>query len=61
MEKAMKVLLLGGTGMLGHKLGNVLAPRFETYITVRRQHPALATVISSRQLIVGVAAEMVRR
>jgi dTDP-4-dehydrorhamnose reductase len=31
----MKVLILGGTGMLGHKAWQVFAPRFETYATVR--------------------------
>ena len=32
----MKVLILGGSGMLGHKLWQVLASRFDTYVTLRR-------------------------
>lgn len=32
----MKVLILGGSGMLGHKLWQVLAPRFDTYVTFRQ-------------------------
>lgn len=31
----MKVLILGGTGMLGHKLVQRLSPRHETYATIR--------------------------
>lgn len=31
----MKVLILGGSGMLGHKLWQVLASRFESYVTFR--------------------------
>ncbi|MDX6559883.1 MAG: dTDP-4-dehydrorhamnose reductase [Blastocatellia bacterium] len=36
----MKILILGGSGMLGHKLGQTLAERFETYLTFRGS-PAL--------------------
>ena len=32
----MKVLILGGSGMLGHKLWQVFASRFDTYVTLRR-------------------------
>ncbi len=32
----MRVLILGGSGMLGHKLYQVIADRFETYVTLRR-------------------------
>ena len=31
----MRVLILGGGGMLGHKLGQIYKDRFETWITVR--------------------------
>jgi dTDP-4-dehydrorhamnose reductase len=34
----MKVLVLGGGGMLGHKVFQVLQPRFETYATFRTEH-----------------------
>ena len=33
----MKVLILGGSGMLGHKLWQVLSNRFETYVTLRQR------------------------
>lgn len=33
----MKILVLGGEGMLGHKIYQVLAPRFETWVTFRGQ------------------------
>lgn len=32
----MKVLILGGSGMLGHKLGQVLTERADTYLAFRR-------------------------
>jgi dTDP-4-dehydrorhamnose reductase len=32
----MKVLVLGGSGMLGHKLWQVFAERFDTYVTLRQ-------------------------
>ena len=32
----MKVLILGGSGMLGHKLWQVFAGRFDTYVTLRQ-------------------------
>src|SRR5436305_697657 len=31
----MRVLILGGSGMLGHKLWQTLAPRFDAYVTFR--------------------------
>jgi len=34
----MKVLILGGEGMLGHKVFQVLGERFETYATFRDMH-----------------------
>lgn len=32
----MKILILGGSGMVGHKLWQVFSGRFETYVTVRQ-------------------------
>jgi len=32
----MRVLILGGAGMLGHRLWQVFRERFETYVTVRK-------------------------
>ena len=33
----MKILILGATGMLGHKLWQVFSKHFDTYATVRHQ------------------------
>jgi dTDP-4-dehydrorhamnose reductase len=35
-DEAMRILVLGGTGMLGHKLWQTLAGRFDAYVTFRR-------------------------
>ncbi|MBC8492641.1 MAG: SDR family oxidoreductase [Chloroflexi bacterium] len=32
----MKIMILGGSGMLGHKLWQVLADQFDTYVTLRQ-------------------------
>jgi dTDP-4-dehydrorhamnose reductase len=37
----MRVLILGGNGMLGHKLVQVLGREFETYTTIRREFAAV--------------------
>lgn len=34
-EKLMKVLIVGGTGMLGHKLWLIFKNRFDTFVTIR--------------------------
>ena len=38
----MRVLVLGGSGMLGHKLWQRLAPHFDTYGTFRDDFSAYA-------------------
>lgn len=38
----MRVLILGGSGLLGHKLCQILRDRFEVYATVRRDAPYYA-------------------
>src|SRR5437763_3432503 len=38
----MRVLILGGSGMLGHKLWQTLAPRFDAYVTFRGDARAYA-------------------
>jgi len=38
----MKVLIFGGSGMLGHKLWQTLSPDFDTYVTTRRDYTAYA-------------------
>lgn len=39
---APRALVLGGAGMLGHKLYQVLSPRMPTYVAVRRRASAFA-------------------
>jgi len=54
----MKVLVLGATGMLGHKLCQVFRTRFETWATARRE-PATwftSSILNGKQIIHGVEA-----
>jgi dTDP-4-dehydrorhamnose reductase len=55
----MRVLILGGSGMLGHKLWQHLAPRHETFVTFRTipsGFPALAPLDAAR-VRTGVTAD----
>ena len=51
----MKVLILGGSGMLGHKLSQVLAERFDTLATFRGS--SAVGVYYPRRIVCGVSAE----
>jgi dTDP-4-dehydrorhamnose reductase len=53
----MKVLILGGSGMLGHQLWRVLSSRFDTKATLRRLEPTLASLFDPQRITTGVAAE----
>lgn len=55
----MKVLILGGTGMLGHKACQVLASRFDVYTTVRRGADSVGRygLIDAARTIGGVSAD----
>ena len=55
----MKVLILGGSGMLGHKLSQVLAGRFDTWATFRGSFAAndSSAMIDPRRILCGVSAE----
>ena len=55
----MTVLVLGGSGMLGHRLWQTLDGRFDTYATVRKPPDGLeCTGMPGRgRMIAGVAAE----
>ncbi|GIW79186.1 MAG: NAD(P)-dependent oxidoreductase [Gemmatales bacterium] len=55
----MKVLVLGGTGMLGSKLWQVFSPQFDTYVTMRQSLEAsgLADFFDPRRTIEGIRAE----
>lgn len=53
----MKVLILGGSGMLGHKLWQTLSPRFDTRATVRRLPSDLARLgLDPSRALGGVSA-----
>ena len=55
----MRVLILGGGGMLGHKLWQRLPRRFpDTFVTLRQRHPALARsgLFNGERVIEGVDA-----
>jgi dTDP-4-dehydrorhamnose reductase len=52
----MRILILGGTGMLGHKLQQSFAPRFDTFATVRSSASA-SIVEPAGRLITDVTAE----
>jgi len=54
-----RVLVLGGTGMLGHTLWRTCAERFDAYATIRADEldgPA-AEVLDARRTVTGVRAE----
>ena len=54
-----RVLVLGGSGMLGHKLVQVLGARFETWASVRGDAPgpAAAAILDPARTIAGVRVE----
>jgi dTDP-4-dehydrorhamnose reductase len=51
-----RVLVLGGSGMLGHKLAQTLTPRFETWATIRSESldPVVAEVLDEPRTLTGV-------
>lgn len=55
----MRVLVLGGSGMLGHKLVEGLGPRFETWAAVRGDvpSPAAAPLLPAARTVTRVRAE----
>jgi len=50
----MRVLILGGTGMLGHKLAEVLTGEFETIVALRDEAANWLGRIPASQLVGGV-------
>jgi len=54
-----RVLVLGGSGMLGHKLWQVLSARLDTYVTVRASDPAMAPLglFESARTVPDVSAD----
>jgi len=55
-SRVKRVLVLGGTGMLGHKLCQVLGPAFETFATFRSSPPAISGVFDRIEAVGGVDA-----
>lgn len=55
----MKVLILGGSGMLGHKLWQRFAAQFDTHVSFRQSPPAYADygIFDPARSIGGVSAE----
>jgi dTDP-4-dehydrorhamnose reductase len=55
----MKVLILGGSGMLGHKLWQRLAPQFDTHVTFRQTPQTYAAygIFDPARSLGGVSAE----
>jgi dTDP-4-dehydrorhamnose reductase len=58
-ERSPRVLILGGTGMLGHKLSQVCRREFDCYVTVRTSNTArLPTAIfDPGRVVTGVTAD----
>ena len=52
----MKILILGGSGMLGHQLYRTLHDRIETYVTFRRINSSLPDYFDRSHLLEGVDA-----
>jgi dTDP-4-dehydrorhamnose reductase len=52
-----RVLVIGGTGMLGHKAWQIFRERFDTWATVRRQSGAARELLSGDRIIAGVAVD----
>ena len=52
----MRILILGGSGMLGHKLIQQLSPRFDVFATVRNDGNALLSrgIIRPSQLVANI-------
>lgn len=55
----MKVVVLGGSGMLGHKLGQIFGSRFNTYLTFRDvpMADARARLFAGVRCLTGVTAD----
>jgi dTDP-4-dehydrorhamnose reductase len=54
-----RVLVLGGTGMLGHKLCQVLGPLFETFATFRSSPPPIPNLFDRIEAVPGVDADAI--
>jgi dTDP-4-dehydrorhamnose reductase len=53
----MRVLILGGSGMLGHRLWREFSGRFDTYVTLRRRPAVGGGLFPEDRAVEGVSAE----
>jgi dTDP-4-dehydrorhamnose reductase len=53
----MKLMILGGSGMLGHKLWQTAAPRLDTWATLRDEGRSLPATFDRSRIVSGVHAE----
>jgi dTDP-4-dehydrorhamnose reductase len=53
----MRLMILGGGGMLGHKLWQTAAPRMETWVTMRDDGRSLPATFDRTRIVSGVHAE----
>lgn len=53
----MKLLILGATGMLGHRMCRVLSNRFEVWATLRQDAADYPQILNAQRAISGVHAE----
>jgi len=53
----MRLLILGGGGMLGHKLWQTAAPRLDTWATLRDDGQKLPEGFDRKRIVGGVSAE----
>jgi dTDP-4-dehydrorhamnose reductase len=55
----VKLLILGAYGMLGHKMFNLLSPKFDTYATCRsvRKEKSLYSILPPDRLLPNIQAE----
>jgi dTDP-4-dehydrorhamnose reductase len=58
-ERSLRVLILGGTGMLGHKLWQVCRAQFDCYVAVRASDAARLpeAIFDPGRIVAGVTAE----
>ncbi|MDX2254098.1 MAG: SDR family oxidoreductase [Pseudanabaenaceae cyanobacterium bins.39] len=57
----MKILILGSTGMLGHKLSQICKHKFDTYITIRSENQSQKHIIDypASHIIKNIQAEKI--
>ena len=58
-DEKMKALILGGSGMMGHKLWQIFDPEFETFVTLRKSLSGYSQygLFQEARTIAGVSAQ----